>query len=364
MKKNLGQLLIEHGHINEKTLGEALQRQVIFGGRLGTNLLEMGAVSEENLMKLLSLQYNVPYAQPDQFEEIPREVLDSVPEELISDYRIFPLALDGHRLTLAMTDPHKLDIVDEVAFKTNMVVRPVVASEVRIVDALEKYYGIRREARYIAVSEKVASEQRRISRPEVERFPVVPPEEEETVLTPIEEEMIELTEADMEPYDPFDVSDINSALLNIRNRDDVAQTVVRAGLRFMDDVFMFIIKGEEALGWMSGGPAKPLVEFGTISIPIDPDNILYLVRESRSLERFKGVDLFERNLWLKELSLKVPNEVVICPLVLKKHVVSAVVGFSFKDTITEDEAAFLVRVMQKASVAFEILIMKSRVIML
>ena len=355
MKKNLGQLLVEHGLVNEKTLGEALQRQVIFGGRLGTNLLEMGAIAEEDLMKLLALQYNVPYAQPIQFEDVSRQVLDSVPEELLSEYRIFPLALDGQRITLAMTDPHKLDIVDEVAFKTDKVVEPVVASEVRILGALEKYYRIRREARYIAVSEKVASEQRHIAHHPVERFPTVPLEEEE---------MIELTEADMEPYEPFDVRDIDGPLLAIRNRDEVAQTVIKAGMRFMDDVFMFMIKGDEAMGWMSGGPAKPSVEFGTFTVPMDSNNILHLIRESRTLERFKGVDLFESNQWMKELSLQVPKEVVICPLVLKKHVVSAIVGFSFEDPITEDDAAFLVRVMQKASVAFEILIMKSRIIML
>lgn len=354
MKKNLGQLLIEKEFINEKTLGEALQRQVIFGGRLGTNLLEMGAVSEDALMKLLALQLNISYAEARHFEKIPQEVLDSVPKELIAQYRIVPLTLEGHRITLAMIDPHKLDIVDEVAFKTNMVVQPVVASEVRIVEALERYYGIRREARYIAVSEKVADEQRNIAQPVAEK---APPQVEE-------EEMLELTEADMELYDPFDVTEINGPLFGIRNRDEVAQTVIKAGLRFMDDVFTFIIKGDDALGWMSGGPAKPVVDFGSISVPVDPNNILYLIRESRTLERFNGVELFESNQWLKELSLKVPKEVIICPLVLKKHVVSVTVGFSFDTPITDEEAAFLIRVMQKASVAFEILIMKSRIIML
>jgi hypothetical protein len=60
----------------------------------------------------------------------------------------------------------------------------------------------------------------------------------------------------------------------------------------------------------------------------------------------------------------VPKEVIICPLVLRKHMVSAIVGFSFKREISEEEAEFLVRIMRKASVAFEILIMKSRIVML
>lgn len=354
MKKNLGQLLVEKGLVDEKVLSDALQRQVIFGGRLGTNLLEMGAISEDDLMTLLALQYNIPYAEPRHFEEIPREVLDSVPMNLILKHRVVPLTMDGHRITLAMIEPHKLDVVDEVAFQTDMVIQPVVASEIRIVEALERYYDIKREARYIAVSEKVADERRKISQPI----------EDEASASAEEVELLELTEEDIQTYDPLDVSDINDSFFSIRNRDEVAQTVIRAGLRYLDDVFMFIIKGDHALGWMSGGLAKPVVDFGTLKVPVEPQNILYSIREYRTLERFNGVELFESNQWIKELSLKVPKEVVICPLVLKKHMVAVLLGFSFKSHITEEESEFLVRVMQKASVAFEILIMKSRILML
>jgi len=359
MKKNLGQLLIEKGLINENILGEALQRQVIFGGRLGTNLLEMGAVSEENLLKVLAFQCSIPYAESHLFKEIPKNVLNSIPREFISKYRIIPVALEGHRVTMAMADPQNLDMVDEVAFQTNLVIQPVIATEARIVEALERYYGIRREARYIAVSDKVADEQQRIAHQEQPG-----PEEAPSSPTLDESEPLELTDADVEPFDPYDVEDINEPLFNIQNRDEVAQTVIRAGLRFMDDVYMFIIKGDKALGWMSGGSAKPIVDFGSLSVPIDRVNVLADIKESRRLERFDGVEIFESNTWIKELSLKVPKEVVICPLLMKKHMVSALLGFSFKSHISDDEASFLVRVMQKASVAFEILIMKSRIVML
>jgi hypothetical protein len=144
----------------------------------------------------------------------------------------------------------------------------------------------------------------------------------------------------------------------------MAQTVIRAGLQILDDVFMFMIKGDEALGWMSGGSARPIVDFGSLSLPVTEGNALDRAGKSRTLERFHGVDMFESNQWLKELSLKVPKEVIVCPLMLKKHMVSALVGFNFKTPLAEKEAEFLVRVLRKASVALEILIMKSRIVML
>ena len=71
------------------------------------------------------------------------------------------------------------------------------------------------EPRYIAVSEKVADERRKISQPT----------EDEASASAEEGELLELTEEDIQTYDPLDVSDINESFFSIRNRDEVAQTV-------------------------------------------------------------------------------------------------------------------------------------------
>ncbi len=61
-KLKLGALLVSKGLINETQLGEALKNQVIFGGRLGTNLVELGYLDEEALAYFLSENLGVPYA--------------------------------------------------------------------------------------------------------------------------------------------------------------------------------------------------------------------------------------------------------------------------------------------------------------
>ena len=66
----LGEAMVKEGLITNDILARALERQIIFGGRLGTNLVEMGAISEENLAKFLSKTLHVPYAEPAQFENI------------------------------------------------------------------------------------------------------------------------------------------------------------------------------------------------------------------------------------------------------------------------------------------------------
>ncbi|UCF31033.1 MAG: hypothetical protein JSV26_00985 [bacterium] len=355
MKKNFGTLLVESGLITEKVLSEALQRQIIFGGRLGTNLIEMGAVSEESILKILSSQHKVPYAMAEHFDNIPKETLNAIPKDLLEKYRIIPIKAEKHRITLAMEDPTRLDVIDEVSFRTDRVIKPVVASELRITHSLERLYDIRRAARYI---------QSRSLAPPSEP---APPVEELVELS--EEHLIpagaqELPEVAPEILDPLDVSDINESFWSVGSRDDVAHTVITAGLRVMDDVFMLMLKGNSALGWMAGGNIAPPVEFGIWTMDITSETVLESIRQSRSIERLDGKKAFESDPWLSDLSWDVPQEVVICPLVLRKHTVSAIIGFSWQRRLEDDEIEFLVRVMRKASVAFEILILKSRILML
>ena len=344
MKKNLGSLLIDQGIITMEVLEEALQRQVIFGGRLGTNLIEMGVVDEETLLKELASQHNVPFAEAHHFEKIPRNVLDSVPRDLIEQHRIIPLKKDGKRIVLAMRDPTRLDVVDEVSFRTDCVVKSAVASEFRIIQALERYYNIKSEARYIAVP---STSSPRAQKPGA-----------------IQEEIHNLQTHEILEEDAAMLEDITRSFMEISNRDDVAHTVVSGSLQILDDVFMFILKGNQAQGWMAGGKVKPGGDFGSWKIDLEPHNILSLIQESRSVFRGSGKDLYSTNPWLGNLSTSPPTEITVCPLVLRKRTVSAIVGFSWKNGLDESDLKFLVRIMRKASIAFEILILKSKILML
>src|SRR5438093_1271553 len=53
---------------------------------------------------------------------------------------MIPLSRSGSTLTIAMTDPTNVFAMDDIKFMTGYTVEPVVASEVAITDAIEKYY--------------------------------------------------------------------------------------------------------------------------------------------------------------------------------------------------------------------------------
>ncbi|HEX3530963.1 MAG TPA: hypothetical protein VH988_28200 [Thermoanaerobaculia bacterium] len=151
----LGQLLVARGWITVQQLTRALQNQGVVGGRLGTCLIEMDALSEDNLLKALAEHLGVPAVNLDDLRGIPEEVLGLVPDKLARRCRAVPFRLEGSRLDLAMMDGRNLACQDEIAFATGKRVKVHVAHELRILEALEKYYKEECPSRYSLLADRL-----------------------------------------------------------------------------------------------------------------------------------------------------------------------------------------------------------------
>ncbi len=139
MAVRIGELLLKEKLISPEQLQQALTQQKANGGKLGYNLVKMGFVKDEQITALLSKQYGVPAINLAQFK-IDLTIVKLVPTETARKYQIIPLSRSGSTLTIAMTDPTNVFAMDDIKFMTGYTVEPVVASEVAITDAIEKYY--------------------------------------------------------------------------------------------------------------------------------------------------------------------------------------------------------------------------------
>jgi hypothetical protein len=137
----LGQLLVARGWITVQQLTRALKNQNVAGGRLGTCLLEVDALREDLLLKGLAEQLGVPAVAIDDLRGVPDEVLSLISDKLARRLRVVPFRVEGGRLDLALMDPRNLAAQDEIAFASGKRVKVYVAAEIRILEALEKYYG-------------------------------------------------------------------------------------------------------------------------------------------------------------------------------------------------------------------------------
>ena len=139
MAVRLGELLLREKRITPTQLQEALNHQKANGGKLGMTLVKLGMVNDEEITALLSRQYGVPFINLAQFD-IDASVLKLIPAETAQKYQIVPIGRSGATLTIAMTDPTNVFALDDIRFMTGYSVEPVVASEIAVGDAIQKYY--------------------------------------------------------------------------------------------------------------------------------------------------------------------------------------------------------------------------------
>jgi type IV pilus assembly protein PilB len=140
MSSRLGDILVKDNLLSAEQLKKALDYQKQHGGRLGSCLVKLGLVSDEDITAVLSRQYGVPSINL-KFYEVDPAVIRLVPQETAVRYQIVPLSRVGSTLTIAMTDPTNVFAMDDIKFMTGFNVEPVVASESSINEAIHKFYG-------------------------------------------------------------------------------------------------------------------------------------------------------------------------------------------------------------------------------
>lgn len=144
MSTKLGEILVRENLITSQQLREALDYQRQSGGRLGSNLVKLGIISDEVVTSVLSRQYGVPSINLELFE-IEIDTIHLISQEVASKYSVLPISKVGATLTMAMADPTNVFAMDDIKFMTGLNVEPVIASETSIQKAIADYYGSTKE---------------------------------------------------------------------------------------------------------------------------------------------------------------------------------------------------------------------------
>ncbi|MGA2389906.1 MAG: type IV-A pilus assembly ATPase PilB [Candidatus Sulfotelmatobacter sp.] len=140
MSQRLGDLLVKEKIITPEQLEQATKAQKEQNCRLGSALVKLGFLSDEDVTNFLSRQYGVPAINLSYFEIDPA-VVKLIPFETAKRYQILPLSRVGASLTIAMVDPTNVFAMDDIKFMTGFNIEPVVASESSILAGIEKSYG-------------------------------------------------------------------------------------------------------------------------------------------------------------------------------------------------------------------------------
>ena len=142
-KIRIGDVLVAAGAITEEQLQEGLAKQKETGRKLGNALVDLGFISNDMLITVLTTQLGIDYIEL-KGAKIEDKVIHMVPESMVTKYQAIPIEVDPDNpniLKVAMADPMDIMAMDDIGLVTNLQVEPMLASEEAIRAAIDKYYG-------------------------------------------------------------------------------------------------------------------------------------------------------------------------------------------------------------------------------
>ncbi len=136
----LGELLVSKRLINEAELQQALELQKDRGEKLGRILVDLGFISQRDVLAALSEQLKIPLVTIDGPPPAIPEA-EGLSPRFLRQFRCLPIGLTESGLELAMADPLDFETQAAVRGFTGLKVTPRLAAEQEIVDAIDRYYG-------------------------------------------------------------------------------------------------------------------------------------------------------------------------------------------------------------------------------
>jgi Type II secretion system (T2SS), protein E, N-terminal domain len=368
----IGEILIRERHLTQDGLEEALDWQVLYGGRLGTNLLELKLVEEEPVARALARQHGCEVAWGELQPE--HEVIPLLPKHVAERDEMVPWKLEKRRLKVLCTEIHP-EKMDQLAYKIGRACLAVIAPEFRIFQLLRANYGATRQMRALdfgvvptegrrrkkkqetgpaEMSPELIDEtafndlynrvvQGRAPTPPRGTAPVAPrtqtaaPPAEPLEALPEEAILGEVGEPPPAPSAaaaweeaaprakpkvddaPLDFKQALKLLEGVSDRKAIAHLVLRASLSKARRALLLQVQGEVALGWDGLGEGLEQAAH-IVAIPLSAPSAFQLVVKTRShfLGPLQKTPLNVR--FLAQLGKKVPLSSMIVPILHRGRV--------------------------------------------
>ncbi|MCR5214099.1 MAG: Flp pilus assembly complex ATPase component TadA [Eubacterium sp.] len=142
-KIRVGDLLVEAGAITSEQLQEALTKQKEEGGMLGNIIMEMGFISRELLITVLTTQMGIDYCEIKSVQ-IDENVIKLVSKDLVQKYKAMPVGYapdNPNMLQVAMADPMDLMAIDDISISSGLQVEPLLSFQDDLENVIGKFYG-------------------------------------------------------------------------------------------------------------------------------------------------------------------------------------------------------------------------------
>ena len=125
LKEKITKILIDNNLLKEKDLAAAVIIQKEKGGSMSDILVELGFVSKNDLMVVLSKELGIPPINLSRYK-IDTSVIKLIPKKIVKNYKILPISKMAGTLTVAMADPLNIFASDTVKALTGLTITPII----------------------------------------------------------------------------------------------------------------------------------------------------------------------------------------------------------------------------------------------
>ena len=133
-------MLCAAGLLSEAQLREGLAHQRNRGVRIGEALLSLGHLEETALFRVLAKQQGMPFVDLSK-GRVSEDVLERVPAEFVQEQGILPIKEQGGRLIVAVDDPLKRIVADQLSFMLGTEVMCALAAPAALKAAIQRHFG-------------------------------------------------------------------------------------------------------------------------------------------------------------------------------------------------------------------------------
>ncbi len=383
---SLSSLIVEREIASIREVEEALARQVLYGGDLLTNLLEVARLDEAVILPIVAESLGLPAAPSG---ELPRPEPDAkrlVAAEVAVERNLAPLSVDRYGLTVAVAEPLSAEVEQELAFALALPISQRIAPLVRIKQALARDYGVPLDRRLQRLLMRMSTDGPRASSsfppmrdagfrlgaprpPSI--APAAPPPSDMAIVRPSAPPgggagtlVRHAAAPSMRPLrrrrGAITVETARAELEEVDDRDTIFDLLFEFARQYFDYTAVFIVHGDVAEGRDAFGEGAPRDKVARIGVPLDLPSILASSREKKTtLQRVPSLDGLDAVL-MNDLGRSGRTLCIVLPVIVRTRVVALLLGDGGETGIDATTLADLEAIVAAATAAFERLIVRRK----
>lgn len=350
MSERLIQTLLEQHVVRVADIDEVLKRQVLSGGDIDTNLLELGLVDEERLLGVLAETYRLPVARRADIDDIAPHIPRLFPHVFAETYRVVPYRLVGQNFSVLIHGEPDDELFLRIRERLQLVVHATITTEVRVHYAMHRLYGTE-------LLPRMRNILARLDGTPTHDTPAAPPAAETTVLAwgaPAPAAM-PATPTRAAGRQRLHISALEARLAAARDRDAIIQVLLETTLAACEFSSLFVIQGEHINGWR-GPDAESSRRVARVSVPISSPSVLQTIYATSGHYLGPVPKNTANDSLLAELGRGPPRVALLAPIVVGNKIAAILYADNGARTIGPSRAAAILLVVARVGQALEALV--------